>query len=32
MTNLNELQFFVHVSQTQSFTGAAKRLGVPSQA
>jgi DNA-binding transcriptional LysR family regulator len=29
MTNLNELQFFVHVSQTQSFTGAAKRLGVP---
>ena len=31
MTNLNELQFFVHVSQTQSFTGAAKRLGVPEQ-
>jgi DNA-binding transcriptional LysR family regulator len=29
MTNLNELQFFVHVSQTQSFTKAAKRLGVP---
>jgi DNA-binding transcriptional LysR family regulator len=29
MTNLNELQFFVHVSQTQSFTGSAKRLGVP---
>jgi DNA-binding transcriptional LysR family regulator len=29
MTNLNELQFFVHVSQTQSFTRAAKRLGVP---
>jgi DNA-binding transcriptional LysR family regulator len=29
MTNLNELQFFVHVSQTHSFTGAAKRLGVP---
>jgi DNA-binding transcriptional LysR family regulator len=27
--DLNELQFFVHVSQTQSFTGAAKRLGVP---
>ena len=29
MTNLNELQFFVQVSQTQSFTKAAKRLGVP---
>jgi DNA-binding transcriptional LysR family regulator len=29
MTNLNELQFFVQVSQTQSFTRAAKRLGVP---
>jgi DNA-binding transcriptional LysR family regulator len=29
MTDLNELQFFVHVSQTQSFTRAAKRLGVP---
>jgi DNA-binding transcriptional LysR family regulator len=29
MNNLNELQFFVHVSQTQSFTKAAKRLGVP---
>jgi DNA-binding transcriptional LysR family regulator len=29
MTNLNELQFFVHVSQTRSFTKAAKRLGVP---
>ncbi|HUE11021.1 MAG TPA: LysR family transcriptional regulator [Steroidobacteraceae bacterium] len=29
MTNLNELQFFVQVSETQSFTKAAKRLGVP---
>jgi DNA-binding transcriptional LysR family regulator len=29
MTNLNELQFFVNVSQTHSFTKAAKRLGVP---
>ncbi len=29
MTNLNELQFFVQVSQAQSFTKAAKRLGVP---
>ena len=29
MMNLNELQFFVQVSQTQSFTKAAKRLGVP---
>jgi len=29
MTNLNELQFFVQVSQTKSFTKAAKRLGVP---
>jgi DNA-binding transcriptional LysR family regulator len=29
MTDLNELQFFVHVSRTQSFTLAAKRLGVP---
>jgi DNA-binding transcriptional LysR family regulator len=29
MLNLNELQFFVQVSQTQSFTKAAKRLGVP---
>jgi DNA-binding transcriptional LysR family regulator len=29
MTDLNELQFFVQVSQTQSFTRAAKRLGVP---
>jgi DNA-binding transcriptional LysR family regulator len=29
MANLNELQFFVHVSQAQSFTKAAKRLGVP---
>ena len=29
MTDLNELQFFVHVSQTQSFTHAAKLLGVP---
>jgi DNA-binding transcriptional LysR family regulator len=27
--NLNELQFFVHVSRAQSFTLAAKRLGVP---
>ena len=29
MTNLNELQFFVQVSESQSFTKAAKRLGVP---
>jgi DNA-binding transcriptional LysR family regulator len=29
VTNLNELQFFVQVSETQSFTKAAKRLGVP---
>src|SRR5215470_17794899 len=29
MTDLNELQFFVHVSQTQSFTLAARHLGVP---
>lgn len=29
MKDLNELQFFVQVSQTQSFTTAAKRLGVP---
>jgi DNA-binding transcriptional LysR family regulator len=29
MTDLNELQFFVQVSQAQSFTKAAKRLGVP---
>jgi DNA-binding transcriptional LysR family regulator len=29
VTNLNELQFFVQVSQTQSFTKAAKLLGVP---
>jgi DNA-binding transcriptional LysR family regulator len=29
MTDLNELQYFVHVSQAQSFTLAAKRLGVP---
>jgi DNA-binding transcriptional LysR family regulator len=29
VTNLNDLQFFVQVSQTQSFTKAAKRLGVP---
>ena len=29
MNNLNELQFFVQVSETQSFTRAAKRLGVP---
>ncbi len=29
MRNLNELQFFVHVSQTQSFTQAARHLGVP---
>jgi DNA-binding transcriptional LysR family regulator len=29
VTNLNELQYFVHVSQMQSFTRAAKRLGVP---
>jgi DNA-binding transcriptional LysR family regulator len=29
MTDLNELQFFVRVSQAQSFTLAAKRLGVP---
>jgi DNA-binding transcriptional LysR family regulator len=29
MTNLNELQFFVQVAQTKSFTKAAKRLGVP---
>jgi LysR family transcriptional regulator for bpeEF and oprC len=28
-TNLNELQFFVQVSEAQSFTKAAKRLGVP---
>ncbi len=27
--DLNELQFFVHVSQTQSFTLAARHLGVP---
>lgn len=29
MTDLNELQFFVQVSRTQSFTQAARRLGVP---
>ncbi len=29
MTDLNELQYFVHVSQAQSFTEAAKRLNVP---
>jgi DNA-binding transcriptional LysR family regulator len=29
MTDLNELQFFVQVSKTQSFTLAARRLGVP---
>jgi len=29
MNDLNELQFFLQVSQTQSFTKAAKRLGVP---
>ena len=29
VTNLNELQFFVQVSETQSFTLAAKRLGIP---
>src|SRR5207302_1806547 len=29
MTDLNELNFFVQVSQTQSFTTAARRLGVP---
>lgn len=32
MTDLNDLQFFVRVSQTQSFTRAAKRLGVPKSA
>lgn len=29
MTDLNELQFFVRVSEAQSFTRAAQRLGVP---
>ena len=29
MTDLNELQFFLQVSETRSFTAAAKRLGVP---
>jgi DNA-binding transcriptional LysR family regulator len=29
MIDLNELQFFVHLSRTQSFTVAAKYLGVP---
>ena len=29
MTDLNELQYFLQVSETQSFTVAAKRLGVP---
>jgi DNA-binding transcriptional LysR family regulator len=29
MTNLNELQFFVLVAQTKSFTAAAKHLSVP---
>jgi len=29
MTDLNELQFFVQVCKTQSFTSAAKHLGVP---
>ena len=29
MTNLNELQFFVHVAQTRSFTMTAKRMSVP---
>lgn len=29
MTDLNELQIFVQLAQTKSFTGAAKRLGVP---
>ena len=28
-TNLNELQFFVQVAQTRSFTSTAERLGVP---
>lgn len=29
MTDLNEIQFFVQVSRTHSFTQAARRLGVP---
>jgi DNA-binding transcriptional LysR family regulator len=29
VANLNELQYFVHVSQMRSFTRAAQRLGVP---
>lgn len=29
MTDLNDLQIFVHVARTQSFTAAAKRLGLP---
>ena len=29
MTDLNELQFFIQVSQQRSFTKAARRLGVP---
>src|SRR5882757_2510442 len=29
MTDLNELQFFVQVSKAQSFTRAARRMGVP---
>jgi DNA-binding transcriptional LysR family regulator len=29
LTDLNELQFFVHVARTHSFTQAARRLGVP---
>jgi DNA-binding transcriptional LysR family regulator len=29
MTDLNELQFFVQVARTQSFTAAAQRLGLP---
>lgn len=32
MTDLNELQIFVQVAQTHSFTLAAKRLGVPKSA
>src|SRR5579862_8023627 len=32
MTDLNELQIFVHVALTHSFTLAAKRLGVPKSA
>src|SRR5579871_2367165 len=29
MTDLNEIQFFVHVARAHSFTIAAKRLGIP---